>query len=124
MTTQQIAHATRIPPDYLAKVMQSLGRGGLVQAQRGKHGGFTLARPAARLTILEVVNTVDPLRRLHACPLGLKAHRNELCSLHKRMDDAIRLIEQTLDATSIADLLADKTSAAQPLCNFSRAARA
>ena len=35
--------ATHIPPGYLAKVLQNLGRGGLVNSQRGLHGGFTLA---------------------------------------------------------------------------------
>src|SRR5689334_11557955 len=123
LTTQEIARATQVPPDYLSKVMQALGRGGLVQAQRGKHGGFCLTRPASTVTILEVVNTVDPLRRLHSCPLGLTAHRDQLCSLHRRMDEAVRVIEESFGTTSIADLLTDP-GRVQPLCDLPEAAHA
>src|ERR1700694_2522282 len=69
-TTQQIAAATLVPAGYLAKVMQSLGRGGLVKAQRGKHGGFLLAKPAEAVSVLEVINTVEPIQRIRECPLG------------------------------------------------------
>src|SRR2546426_4721247 len=47
-TNQQIANATLVPAGYLSKVMQSLGRGGLVTAQRGKRGGFLLAKTRRR----------------------------------------------------------------------------
>ena len=56
MTTNQIAKATQVPPDYLSKVLWALGRSGLVHAQRGKNGGFTLTRPADELSILDVIN--------------------------------------------------------------------
>ncbi|MGH7140821.1 MAG: RrF2 family transcriptional regulator, partial [Pirellulales bacterium] len=69
-TTQQIAEVTRVPAGYLAKVMQGLSRAGLVRAQRGLHGGFTLAVSAKKLTVLDVVRAVDPLRRIEHCPLG------------------------------------------------------
>ena len=42
-TNQQIANATLVPAGYLSKVMQSLGRGGLVTAQRGKRGAYARA---------------------------------------------------------------------------------
>src|ERR1041384_2140688 len=73
-TAQNIAAAGKVPIDYLFKVMQSLGRAGLVNAQRGKHGRLLLARNPGELTILDVVNAVDPIRRIHSCPLSLKSH--------------------------------------------------
>src|SRR5215218_1074463 len=82
-TTDQIAKATHVPCGYLSKVLQSLGRGGLVTAQRGKHGGFILSKPAASLTVLEVVNAVDAMRRIETCPLGLKSHGRVLCPIHR-----------------------------------------
>ena len=57
-TNDQIATATKVPAAYLSKVLQSLTRAGLVAAQRGVRGGFTLCRAADELTILEVVNAV------------------------------------------------------------------
>src|SRR5438045_8564292 len=69
-TNLQIARATRVPPPYLSKVMQNLTRAGLVHPQRGLPGGFTLSRPPDRLTIYDVVQAVDPIRRIDVWPLA------------------------------------------------------
>lgn len=113
-TTQQIAHATQVPPSYLSKVLQALGRAGLVRGSRGIGGGFELSRHASQLSILEVVNGVDPIRRIHTCPLGLESHRVRLCPLHRKMDQALAIIEATLAGTTLADVLNEP--AVQPLC--------
>ena len=105
-TTQQIAEATRVPAGYLAKVMQGLSRAGLVYSQRGLHGGFTLSRPADELTVLDVVRAVGELRRIRNCPLGIKGHVN-LCPLHRRLDQAVALVEDALQRSTIAELLAE-----------------
>lgn len=109
LTTQQIAKATKVPAGYLSKVLQALGRAGLVESQRGLHGGFTLARPAEELTVLEVINAVDPLERIDKCPLGLTAHAGQLCPLHKRLDEAIELVEKAFGQSTIAELLTTPT---------------
>src|SRR5689334_11583479 len=114
-TAQCIAGATKIPTDYLFKVMQSLTRAGLVSAQRGKHGGFMLARKPAELTILDVVNAVDPLRRIHSCPLGLKSHGIRLCALHRHLDSAMAMVEHAFRSTTLADIL-ETPGPIQPLC--------
>ena len=120
LTTQQIAKLTQVPLDYLSKVMQALGRTGLVESQRGKHGGFTLARPANRLTILDVLNAVDPLPRIRTCPLKLKGHGRQLCPLHRRLDDAVSSVEKAFAETPISDLLAPHAEI-RPLCAITRA---
>ncbi len=116
-STSAIARATQVPPAYLAKVLQSLGRSGLVVSQRGLRGGVALARSPAELRILEVVNAVEPLRRIRTCPLGLAGHGSRLCPLHGRMDAAVAQVESALQATSLAEILAEPT-ASVPLCNF------
>jgi Rrf2 family nitric oxide-sensitive transcriptional repressor len=105
-TAQQIAEATRVQSGYLSKVMQTLVRADLVHSQRGLHGGFTLARSADELTVLDVVQAVTPIRRIESCPLGLKGHIN-LCPLHRRLDNAIGLVEDALRQSTIAELLAE-----------------
>ncbi|MEO6810501.1 MAG: Rrf2 family transcriptional regulator [Isosphaeraceae bacterium] len=106
LTTRVIAEQTRVPPDYLSKVLQGLSRAGMVVSQRGMGGGFTLRRPLDTLTVLDVINAVDPLKRIEQCPLGLEAHRHQLCSLHQRLDDGIALVEALYASTTIAELLA------------------
>jgi Rrf2 family protein len=114
-TAQVIAIKSQVPVDYLFKVLQALGRAGLVGAQRGKHGGFTLARPAADVTILEVINAVDPIQRIRTCPLGIKSHGTTLCPLHRKLDGALQLVEQAFATTTLAELN-DAPAPLMPLC--------
>jgi Rrf2 family protein len=100
----------------LAKVLQALGKAGLVDAQRGLHGGYALARRLNELTVLEVVNAVDPLKRIHHCPLGLAEHRGNLCSLHRRLDQGLALIESFFEQTTVGQLLAEQGTSPNPLC--------
>lgn len=108
-TTRQIARGTKVPADYLSKVLQSLARAGVVEATRGKGGGVRLARSPGELTVLEVVNAVDPIRRIHACPLKLKAHGKHMCALHSRLDAAIATVEKALAGATIADIIEEKS---------------
>ena len=118
-TTDQIATATQVPRAYLSKVIQSLCRAGLARSQRGMGGGVTLTKGPENLTILEVVNAVDPIQRIHTCPLDLAAHGTHLCPLHRRVDDALKMVEQAFARTTLAEVLADP-SRSIPLCNFPR----
>jgi Rrf2 family protein len=115
-TTEQIAEITRVPQAYLSKVMQGLARAGIVTSQRGIHGGFLLVKRPEELTILEVVNAVDPIQRIRTCPLGLPGHGVNLCPLHRRLDQALASVEQAFGSTTLAEVLAEPT-ASIPLCN-------
>lgn len=107
--TPEIARATRVPPGYLAKVLQLLARGGLVTSAPGRKGGFRLARSAGEISILQVINAVDPVERIRQCPLGIESHAGALCPLHRRLDKAIGLMEQAFAEATIAELLAEPT---------------
>ncbi|MFN0051894.1 MAG: RrF2 family transcriptional regulator [Planctomycetales bacterium] len=115
-TTEQIAEITCVPQAYLSKVMQGLARAGLVKSLRGVHGGFVLARRPDQMTILEVVNAVDPIQRIRTCPLGLSTHGVNLCPLHRRLDAALSSVEQAFAGTTLAEILAEPTGSV-PLCN-------
>jgi Rrf2 family protein len=116
-TTEKIAKATRVPPAYLSKVLQELNRAGLVVSQRGVGGGMSLAKTPDKLTILEVVNAVDPIGRIKECPLGLASHGVRLCPLHKRLDSALAMVENAFRKTTLAEVLAEPTTSV-PLCDF------
>ena len=105
LTTGQIAQVTKVPANYLSKVLQELGRAELVSSLRGIHGGFTLTVAPQDITILRVVNLVDPIKRIKSCPLKLPAHGGNLCPLHRRIDQAAGVIEQAFASTTVADLL-------------------
>jgi Rrf2 family protein len=114
--TQVIAQRTCVPAGYLSKVLQALGRAGLVKAQRGLGGGWTLARAPGDISILDVINVVEPIQRIKTCPLGLKSHGKNLCPLHRKLDDALRLVENAFGTTTLADVVG-KRGQSKPLCD-------
>lgn len=116
-TTEQVATATHVPRAYLSKVLQALGREGLVHSQRGLGGGMTLTKHPKDLTILEVVNAVEPIQRIKTCPLGLASHGARLCPLHRRLDSALAMVEKAFAGTTLAEILAEPTKSI-PLCDF------
>lgn len=113
-TTKQIAAGTQTPPDYISKVLQLLSKAGLVRSQRGLGGGFQFAGHPGEVTVLDVINAVDPLERIRSCPLGLKAHGTNLCPLHRGMNDVLEQMEATFAQTKLLDLL-NTTSSSIPL---------
>lgn len=123
-TTAQIAEATLVPKDYLAKILQHLSKRGIVTTQRGVGGGVSLAKDPVGLTILDVVQAVEPesIKRVTTCPLGLQAHGVRLCPLHKRLDDAVALVEKAFGGATLAEILAEPSDSV-PLCDAAEAQR-
>lgn len=102
---QDIAQATHVSVGYLHKILRLLSRKGILLAQRGVGGGFSLARTPDRISVMEVLRvTENELVRIEACPLGIEGHA-DLCPLHKLLDQQVASIERVFDSTSIADLL-------------------
>jgi Rrf2 family transcriptional regulator, nitric oxide-sensitive transcriptional repressor len=122
-TTDQISAATLVPKPYLSKVLQGLARGDLVRTQRGVGGGVALTRLPQDVSLLQVVNAVEPLQRIRTCPLGLSTHGVRLCPLHRRLDAALAQMEAAFSRTTLAEILAEPTSS-YPLCDLSVAAAA
>lgn len=104
-TTQQIADACKAPPSYLAKVLQALVRGEIISAQRGPGGGFVLERDPVSLPLLDVVNAVEPIRRVTGCPLGIPGHDERLCPLHQVLDLAMKACHEVLAGHRIIEFV-------------------
>ena len=104
------------PRRYLHRVLQDLVAAGLVGSRPGPGGGYELARPTDQITILDVVNAVDPVERIERCPLGLKSHK-QLCPLHAELDRAYAATEEAFRRVTMRDML-DSTSDVVPLCDL------
>lgn len=102
-----VARCTRIPRAYLAKIVNRLVRQGLVSARRGHRGGIALAQPAARITLLNIVEAVEGPDWLGHCLLGLDECRNQQeCPTHGFWMEICRQIRDKLGATSLAEVIA------------------
>ncbi len=93
-----IAEAQGIPTSFMAKILRSLVRAGLLRSSRGVNGGFALARPAAEIHMLDIVEAIEgPLALtdctpdgggctwFHECPASLV-----WCRLQSAMKDILR----------------------------------
>ncbi|MEZ6055273.1 MAG: Rrf2 family transcriptional regulator [Planctomycetaceae bacterium] len=116
-SAEALAGRTQIPRRYLHKVLQDLVQAELVSSRPGPGGGYTLAPSAERVTILQVVNAVAPLERIHHCPLGLPSHTT-LCPLHRELDRAYAATEAAFSRVTIRELL-DSSTDVIPLCDLS-----
>lgn len=109
-----IAEATRVPTSYLSKVLHDLAAAEILTSKRGVGGGFQLRPTPDELTVLDVVNAVDPMQRITGCPLKLATHCEQLCPMHSRLDEALATMEKTLANSTIRDMLF-APNAPQPL---------
>lgn len=116
-TKNQIATATQVPSSYLPKVFQPLVRGGLIAGQRGIGGGYSLVKDPADITLLDVVNQVDPIQRIERCPLDLQSHGTKLCPLHSLLNQVIVGEEKRLKETRVADVIG-RPGQISPLCEI------
>jgi Rrf2 family protein len=87
-TARDIAEERGLPGEFLSKALVPLVRAGLLVSLRGPNGGFRLARPASRITLLEVVEAVDGPVRGAAPRVGvLDARLRAVC---ERVADLVR----------------------------------
>lgn len=110
-TNEAIATATRIPQAYLSKIMRDLVRADLVRSFRGPHGGFVLAREPDAITLLDIVNAVDPIRRATGCPFEESPDVGP-CPLHRCLNEVLAHMEERLRSTLLASVLGDERGCA------------
>lgn len=122
MTISDVAKAQRIPQRYLEGILNQLQKGGILEAQRGRSGGYKLARIPAQITVGEVVRLIDGPIRVVACVEEKKTMdcpmRNN-CVFLPTWDKVQTAIDQALDSTTYDQLLKlEKESASKVMSNF------
>ena len=115
-SAHEISEAIRVPVGYLQKILRMLARHDILVAQRGTNGGFSLAKVATAISVLDVLNASETkIQRITRCPLGIKGHTS-LCALHRMLDDEMARTERTFASTTLADLL-DGEGGVRHLCD-------
>jgi Rrf2 family protein len=112
-TNEQIAQVTKVPPGYLSKILQQLGKAKLLVSQRGLGGGFVLSKRTDQISVLDVINAVDPIEIIKTCPLGIESHGFTLCPLHRRISEASAAVESAFAGTTLQELVEESKA---PLC--------
>ena len=101
----ELADSRGMPLQFLEQVFASLRRAGVVRSRRGAAGGYSLARPAGEISVLDVVAALDGVPSPAECTQGL-CDRIDACGASSVWIEAQAALEQVLGGTSIGDLLA------------------
>ncbi|MCC6572283.1 MAG: Rrf2 family transcriptional regulator [Planctomycetes bacterium] len=105
MLAQDLAGCLGVRVHYLAKVLQTLARKGILESQRGRAGGFRLARKPEAITLWEIVLELDDVRRLEGCVMGEDVCADETaCPLHTLWKEIRTRFKDKLQGTTLLNL--------------------
>jgi Rrf2 family protein len=105
-SAKDIAQAYHIPPQLLAKILQTLAKAGVLVSHAGTNGGYALARPAAEISAFEVIRAVDGPLFITSCitihgTCDLAGH----CTIKEPLRKVNDSITNMLSDLRIADLI-------------------
>ncbi len=107
VTVDEVAATYGISRHHLVKVVHDLGRSGHLRTQRGAGGGFTLASPAPRIRLGDIVRLGEETETVIACTegAGQPCRLRPACRLKGVLDEAAAAFFAVLDGYSVADLV-------------------
>jgi FeS assembly SUF system regulator len=102
----ELAARTTLPLPTVAKLMKLLAKGGVVAAQRGATGGYRLMRPARRISIASIIESVDgPIALTDCVDQGEpNCAVSTLCPMHGGWDKVNKALRSALESVSLSDL--------------------
>jgi len=90
VSAERVSKEYDIPLAYLLKILLQLVRVNVLKSKRGPHGGFSLARPAEEITMLEIIEAVDGPMKGHL----LLAEQTSNAAFSLKMEDVCRKATQ------------------------------
>lgn len=108
-SAKEIAETYHIPLPLLAKVLQKLGKTGFLISEHGTNGGYRLARPASKITTLEVIHAIDGPIILTSCftDHGKECGQSQSCNVREPLRKVHEGILSLLNSISIDDMARD-----------------
>jgi len=99
---KEIAEGIDSPVHFIAKILQDLGKRGLVQSSKGPNGGFYINEAGQKKTLIDIVRAVDGDNIFTGCGLGLKnCSEIKPCPLHNEFKLIRSKIQTTLSSATI-----------------------
>ena len=103
--TKDVAEITKIPAPYLARIMSTLAKRGILKSRTGMGGGFSIGIDSHKFNLYDVVSQFDNLDNIKDCVFGfINCCDDGECSLHKAWNDAKSRLIDALKSTSLNDM--------------------
>lgn len=103
---ERIATAQEIPLNFLENILLELRRSGIVASQRGAEGGYWLAKPAAEVTVADVIRAVEgPIATVRGSRPEDVAYTGAATALREVWIELRSSMRGVLETTTLADLV-------------------
>lgn len=108
-TVREISINRGIPPTFLAKILQKLGKAEIASSIRGSRGGFRLARHPRAITLLSVIEAVEGPLAPNACLVeGNRCSRTNRCAVHPVWRELREIIGAKLEEVTLQQLVEEE----------------
>ena len=102
---KEVAEEEDLPPHFLAKIMQTLAKSGVLHSYKGPTGGFALAHPPGEITLYDIVEALDDLSNYDHCAVGLAECNDDVpCPLHNMWVGVRTAVLDYFRRTTLVDL--------------------
>lgn len=103
--SQTIAKKYDISLEYLLKILQQLVKANVLRSKRGPRGGFTLAKPIKKISMLEIIEAIEG-RISNVLNLTDYAPKEKFAiKVDQTYDKALNLVKGVFDKTKVADMI-------------------
>ncbi len=111
-TGETLGEAQGIPTKYLESILAEMRRSGIIGSRRGSEGGYWLARPAAEISVADIIRAVEgPLADVRGEAPEELSYDGPAAPLERVWIATRASIRRVLEATTLADLVDDRLPA-------------
>lgn len=107
VSAKEMSELLNIPFDFLAKTLQTLMKAGLIKSVQGIKGGYELMKPANKITLSNILESVEGKQAIVTCfknELDQTCNRVPECTIRKQMTRIQKKINNILESTTIDEL--------------------
>lgn len=104
-----LADSSRIPVPTTEKILKALSRGGLLLSHRGAQGGYSLSRPATRISAAEIVRIMEGPIALTECAVPGMCSIEATCPTRQRWQRINRAVTGALQGLSLEDMIGERS---------------
>ncbi|MEM9372656.1 MAG: Rrf2 family transcriptional regulator [Planctomycetota bacterium] len=105
VSTVELAEITKVPSNYLAKVLQSLAQADLISGRRGVGGGYQLKRPPSEITLFDVITAITNVDRITSAAHEFEHKAGPLKPLYHHLETAAKKVVDHFQRVTLQDIV-------------------
>jgi len=105
VNAKELAARFNLPPNLLAKILQSLSQSGIIEAQKGSGGGYRMARKPDEVSLTEIFESIEgPIHMIMCSSEGGCCTVEDSCTIRNGLVSLERRFAEFFDAITLADV--------------------